>query len=85
MPKIGEKRYVKQLAVVAEEHFGTTVWTNRSMDNARKAHCLCLNCAKMNPGEPDHCRIAQEGYELCRRNNVTFCMTRCPEWEPAAK
>lgn len=82
MSKVGEKKYVKQLPIVAEEHFDGVVWTNQAMDRARKAHCLCLNCAKMKPREADHCRIASEGYEFCKRNNIAFCMTRCPEWEP---
>ncbi len=63
---------------VQEEHYGQVVWVNPTTEALRRTECLCLNCAKSKPGEPDHCPIAAAGYSLCRANGVAFAMTRCP-------
>lgn len=84
MPKLEEKRYVKGLPVIREEKYGAWVWSNVNAEAIRKAHCLCLNCDRMKPGEPDHCTKAQKAYELCKEENLAFMVTRCPDWEAKA-
>ena len=58
------------------EKFGHTVWTHLGMDEMRKSECMCRNCSKCGP-----CLIAQEAYELCKRTNIAFSVTRCPAFE----
>lgn len=82
MSDSSEKKIVKGLPVIRQKKFGKQVWAHDVMDGQRREHCLCMNCDKMKPGEPDHCRIAQKGYELCVTENVAFMMTRCPYWAP---
>ena len=57
------------------------VWCTPAMDMLRKEHCLCLHCAKMKPGQEDHCKIATEFYEICKQHGNAFMMTRCEKWE----
>lgn len=81
MPK-ENSRVVRGLTVLQEEHYGRNVWTNRLMDEARREHCLCLNCARMKPGEPDHCEIAQDLYAVSKTHDTAMMITRCPDWTP---
>lgn len=60
-----------------EEHYGRVVWVNTDMEPLRKQECLCYNCERMKPGEPDHCQLAADFYEVCKRGGVAFIVTRC--------
>lgn len=64
-----------------ETHYGKEVWVNPTTESLRRDECLCLNCAKMKPGQPDHCPIAQALYEICKKGNIAMAITRCPVWE----
>ncbi len=57
------------------EKYGALVYTHPEMDELRRKQCLCLNCTKT-----ADCEIAHAGYELCKKYNVAYAMTRCPEF-----
>ena len=57
------------------ERYGVAVWEDEEMDALRKKACLCLNCHKLG-----NCQIGAEGYDLCKRHNIAFMVTRCPSW-----
>lgn len=61
-----------------EEHYGNMVWVNPTTEAIRREECLCLNCNKCKPGQPNHCHIAQALYEVCKRENIALAVTRCP-------
>lgn len=63
-----------------ETHYGKEVWVNPTTEALRREECLCLNCGNSKPGEPDHCHTAKDLYEICKRDNVAFPVTRCPRW-----
>lgn len=64
-----------QTLVKLEEHYGQLVWTNPLMDRLRKNLCLCLNCKSLN-----ECTTAKELYEICKRDDIAFSMTRCKKY-----
>ena len=57
------------------------VWVNPTLEALRPSECLCLNCVKFKPGQPDHCVIAQDAYAVAVKHKVAFPMSRCPEHE----
>ena len=57
--------------------YGQSVVVNVLMEALRRDECLCLNCTKLGI-----CGIAKEGFDLCKKYNVAFAMTRCPIFEP---
>lgn len=63
-----------------EIHFGAEVWVNPTTELLRPKECLCLNCGNFNPGQPDHCAIAQAFYEICLKEGVALMVTRCLLW-----
>ena len=63
------------------EKYGQEVWETSVFDSLRNDHCMCHHCGKMKPGEPDHCKIAQKFYEICREHGNAFILTRCKDWE----
>ena len=65
-----------------EAHYGQTVWVNPTTEPLRREECLCLNCDRLKPGQPDNCPVAQAFYEACVKGNVALAVTRCPEWRP---
>jgi hypothetical protein len=69
-------------APVQVEKYGKTVWETPFMDKMRNEHCMCLNCDKLKPGEPDHCPIAQSFFEICQAHGNAMVMTRCDSWGP---
>ena len=71
-----------QLPPVQQEHYGRKVWVNVRTETLRPTECLCFNCGKMKPGDPDHCPIATAFYGVCRLTGTAFAMTRCPEFIP---
>lgn len=64
------------------ERYGKQVWECTYMDLIRKDMCMCLDCGKFKPGQPDHCPIATDLFEVCKKHGNAFMMTRCPIWEP---
>ena len=64
-----------------EQHHGHRVWVNSTTESMRKKECLCLNCGKFKPDQPDHCPIAQSFYKLCVAGKNAITMTRCKPWE----
>lgn len=57
------------------------IYKNPEMDNLRKKFCLCFNCEKCKPNHTDHCKIAAEGYALCKKYNIAFMVTRCKNFK----
>jgi len=55
--------------------YGVKVWMNKDMDDLRKTECLCLHCDHMG-----RCSTATRGYHLCKDDNISFLVTRCPRW-----
>ncbi len=64
------------------ERYGKMVWENESFEKQRKDNCLCFLCENMNPGAPDHCKIASKFYAICVEHGCAFILTRCAEWVP---
>lgn len=65
-----------------EEHHGADVWVNPLTESLRREECLCLNCANMQPGQPEHCYVAQAFFLICGQENVALAVTRCPKFTP---
>jgi len=65
---------------VIETHFGKEVWTHPLMEVLRTSECLCMKCDKLKPDQPDNCKIANELFEVCVKEDVALAVTRCPEW-----
>ncbi len=61
-----------------EVHHGHEVWVNPTIESLRRTECLCLNCDKLDPGEPDSCSIATAFYKICVKTDVALAVTRCP-------
>ena len=57
------------------ERYGTLVWRNAEMDEARRKECLCMNCKRLHD-----CAIAKEGLRLCQLTDIAFMVTRCPKF-----
>ena len=70
---------------VSEKYHGATVSVNPTMESMRKDECLCLHCDNLKPGQPNHCPIASQLYQVCVRENVALILTRCPVWKPKAE
>ena len=60
--------------------YGKLVWENEVFEDQRNGNCLCHQCRLMKPGDPDHCGIAQEFYEICKKHGCAFILTRCEDW-----
>ncbi len=56
------------------------VWVNPTTEPLRPIECLCLNCIKMKPGQPDHCKFAQVFYNACVEGKIALMVTRCQTW-----
>lgn len=61
--------------------YNKKVWETPTMDFLRKNHCMCHNCDRMKPTEPDHCKIAQSFYAICKEHGTAFILTRCESWK----
>jgi hypothetical protein len=63
---------------VQEERFGELVWINPTLEAIRDEECLCLNCELFKPNlANDHCPIATDFFELCKKYNNAFPITWC--------
>jgi len=71
-----EKGVTMDFAVSKIEKYGVLVFQHPEMDELRRSQCLCLNCQKM-----DNCEIAHAGFELCKKFNIAYAVTRCPIFE----
>jgi hypothetical protein len=60
------------------EKYGQEVFQHTEMDELRKTQCLCLNCIGM-----EFCETAHGGYDLCKKYNIAFAVTRCPKFKEA--
>jgi hypothetical protein len=63
-----------------EAHFGNEVWVNPTTESLRRQECLCLNCGRLKPGQPDNCAIAEAFYKICVNANIAIMITRCRMW-----
>ena len=63
------------MTLIQVEKYGTMVWANQEMDEARRKECLCFNCKRQND-----CAIAKEGLKLCQLTDIAFMVTRCPKF-----
>jgi hypothetical protein len=66
------------------ERYGKQVWENALFEDQRRGNCMCHQCKRMKPGEPDHCQIASKFYEICKDHGCAFILTRCEDWVPVA-
>lgn len=66
---------------IQETHYGKLVWVNPTTESIRRKECLCLNCAVLNSGQPDHCPTAKRLYEECVGSDIALIITRCPRFE----
>lgn len=64
------------------EKYGKTVWQNGWLESHRRTQCICLQCARMHPGEAHHCNLAQRFFDLCKQGGCAFLMSRCAFWIP---
>jgi hypothetical protein len=68
------------------ERYGQLVWENEEFEDQRTGNCMCHFCARMKPGDPDHCEIAAAFYAVCKEHGCAFILTRCAKWvDNAAK
>ena len=65
-----------------EIHYGTKVWVNPTTEAVRKEECLCWNCEKLKPNQPDNCVKAEKLYQICKTEDLAVITCRCPAWEP---
>jgi len=65
---------------VKVKRYDVETWEITDMDALRNEHCMCHHCGRMKPGEPDHCKIAQSFYEICKKHGNAFILTRCADW-----
>ncbi len=65
-----------------EMYYGVKVAVNPTTEPLRPEECLCLNCAKLKPGEKSNCPFAQSLYEICVAGNIALMVTRCLAWKP---
>ena len=63
--------------VALANKYGAKVWQHVEMDELRRSQCLCLNCSKLGA-----CEIASDGFELCKKHNIAYAVTRCPVFDP---
>jgi hypothetical protein len=70
-----------QVQPISVLRHGQQVWENPTVEAIRREECLCLNCARMKPGEPDHCPIARRFYEICKVHGTAFALSRCDSWK----
>ena len=63
--------------VVKVMAYGTEVSANEFTESLRREECLCLNCYRMRPEDPEHCTYAADLYRVCRAGNIALCVTRC--------
>lgn len=63
------------------ERYGKIVWENEIFEDQRKGNCLCHQCNRMKPDSPDHCKIANNFFEICKEHGCAFILTRCESWE----
>ena len=61
---------------IQEKHYGILVWTHKTMDNLRKAECLCLNCSNL-----ANCAEADKLLAICKDSDLAMCITRCKNWK----
>jgi hypothetical protein len=74
-----------RLRPIQEKHYGEVVWVNLTTERLRQDECLCLNCGKLKPGQPDNCQRAQAFYEICVQANIAIIITRCRDWDEKKK
>jgi len=60
--------------------YGKLVWENKQFEDQRDGNCLCHQCGRMKPGEPGHCKIAAQFYQICVEHGCAFILTRCGSW-----
>ena len=65
----------------AEKH-GQVVWVSPLLEEIRGEECLCWNCSRLKPQQPDNCSIAESLYRICVEYGVATPVTRCPVWQP---
>lgn len=64
------------------EHHGRMVWVQSDLKGKHRDHCLCWNCDKLKPGQPDNCPIAQKLYAICVEHGTVNPVYECPEFQP---
>lgn len=63
--------------------YGKEVWENDKFEDQRKENCMCLQCGRMKPSQPEkHCKIASKFFEICKEHGCAFILTRCTDWIP---
>lgn len=71
---------MKNPAQQVESH-GKKIWLNELMDYLRRTECLCLNCARLKPCQPDNCAHAQSLFDnYCKPIGLKFAITGCPDF-----
>jgi len=63
-----------KFAVMKVVKYGTKVYQHPEMDELRHTQ-PCLNCTAMYD-----CDIVKACFELCKKYNVAYAMTRCPHF-----
>ena len=59
----------------AEGHPDTVI-VNTEMDEVRRTDCLCVNCGSGYKGTKE-CPAGPEFFEVCKKYDNAFAMTRC--------
>jgi hypothetical protein len=62
-------------------HHGQEVWVRSDLQGKHRQYCLCYNCSKFNPDQPDNCLIAFRLYEISKANAIVTPVWECPMFE----
>jgi hypothetical protein len=67
--------------IISYVHHGCLVSVDEDLVGKHYQHCLCYRCGLFTPGQKKNCRIAQENYKLCIKENLVLPVYECPVFE----
>lgn len=65
------------------KHHGVMVWVRTDLKGLHREHCLCYSCDHFHPNTPENCPLAQEIYEMCKREGMTLPVWECLRFDEA--
>ena len=72
----------KNVLYLQYEHHGNLVWVREDLKGMHQEYCECYDCVLFKPNTKENCSIAQENFELCKKNKTVQVMWECPNFEP---
>jgi len=62
-------------------HHGKVVFVRKDLKGLHQKFCLCYQCARFKPGQPDNCEIAQAVFGNCVKFGIVTPLWECPVFE----